>query len=268
MRLEHTDDVGAYFDHPAGRALVRDRFLCSSPDGALFALFAWGRIGPRDFEQLREVLEASRRTRGRAQLVDLSRVQSVQPVALARMIAFYASSPEYARGIAREALVRPDGVVGVLAAGFYPAVPLPFDGRVFRSLDDALAWLGPSSHAAWRGAVGSALEEAMTTTRASVAVERRVREEGARASLEGTARALGVSRRTLQRRLADEGTTFERVRAETVAAEAERLLRETDEDIKWVAFELGFRTPARFAEAFRREVGLTPTDYRAARARG
>ncbi|HBQ14024.1 MAG TPA: hypothetical protein DEF51_23800 [Myxococcales bacterium] len=265
MPLEPVADVGAYFARPAGRVLVRDRFLCSSPDGALFALFAWGRLGPRDFDQLREVFEASPRHVRRDQLVDLTRVDSVSPVALARMMAYYTAQPDYLRAIAREALVRPDGVAGVLAEGFYPVVPLPFEGRVFRTLGDALVWLSPRPDETWREAVGSTLRDAMASPRTSVAVERRVREGGARLTVLDAARALGMSRRTLQRRLAEEGTTFERLRARTLVGEAERLLGETDEDIKWVSFELGFRTPARFAEIFRREVGVSPSEYRSRR---
>ncbi|PTX92296.1 AraC family transcriptional regulator [Opitutus sp. ER46] len=44
--------------------------------------------------------------------------------------------------------------------------------------------------------------------------------------------------------------------------EARRRLRETDQSIVAVALDLGFSTPSHFAQVFRRETGLSPSDYR------
>lgn len=43
---------------------------------------------------------------------------------------------------------------------------------------------------------------------------------------------------------------------------ARRLLRETDRSIIEIALDVGYRTPSRFAQLFRRETGLTPSEYR------
>lgn len=43
---------------------------------------------------------------------------------------------------------------------------------------------------------------------------------------------------------------------------ARRLLRETDRSIIEIALEVGYRNPSRFAQLFRRETGLTPSEYR------
>jgi AraC family transcriptional regulator len=43
---------------------------------------------------------------------------------------------------------------------------------------------------------------------------------------------------------------------------ARRLLRETKKSIVGVALEVGYNNPSRFAQLFRRETGLTPSDYR------
>ena len=43
---------------------------------------------------------------------------------------------------------------------------------------------------------------------------------------------------------------------------ARRLLRETKKGIVEVALDVGYNNPSRFAQLFRRETGLPPSDYR------
>jgi AraC family transcriptional regulator len=45
-------------------------------------------------------------------------------------------------------------------------------------------------------------------------------------------------------------------------AEARRLLRETDASIIRIALDLGYSSPSHFAQVFRRQVGVSPRDYR------
>lgn len=44
--------------------------------------------------------------------------------------------------------------------------------------------------------------------------------------------------------------------------EARRLLRETRKSVVEVALEVGYENPSHFAQLFRREIGLSPSDYR------
>ena len=44
--------------------------------------------------------------------------------------------------------------------------------------------------------------------------------------------------------------------------EARRLLRETNKSVVDLALEVGYTNPSYFAKLFRRESGLTPSDYR------
>jgi AraC family transcriptional regulator len=43
---------------------------------------------------------------------------------------------------------------------------------------------------------------------------------------------------------------------------ARRLLRETKKSVITIAIEVGYSNPSHFARLFRKETGLTPTDYR------
>ncbi len=43
---------------------------------------------------------------------------------------------------------------------------------------------------------------------------------------------------------------------------ARRLLRETKKSVITIAIEVGYSNPSHFARVFRKETGLSPTDYR------
>jgi AraC-like DNA-binding protein len=73
---------------------------------------------------------------------------------------------------------------------------------------------------------------------------------------------LAMSARTLQRRLSDEGESFQSV-VDTARRElALRLLRETDYSLAEIAFLTGFAEQSGFTRAFKRWAGQTPRSYR------
>lgn len=85
---------------------------------------------------------------------------------------------------------------------------------------------------------------------------------GAFRSIDETASALGLSVRTLKRRLAEEGTTFSAVLDEQKAARARTMLESHDTTIDAVASSVGYSDVANFTRAFRRWTGTTPASYR------
>jgi AraC family transcriptional regulator, regulatory protein of adaptative response / methylphosphotriester-DNA alkyltransferase methyltransferase len=89
-------------------------------------------------------------------------------------------------------------------------------------------------------------------------------EFGSDLSLDEIARRVASSRRQLQRAYAEIGqTTFRdhltRVRMEKAA----ELLTSRGLTVREVANRVGYRQPAQFAKAFRRHLGVAPSDYRA-----
>jgi AraC-like DNA-binding protein len=79
---------------------------------------------------------------------------------------------------------------------------------------------------------------------------------------------MGVSPRTLQRRLREEGTTFLGLLEETQRALAEFYLRRPEVAICEVSYLTGFSQPSAFHRAFRRWTGLTPGEFRRDRGKG
>jgi AraC-like DNA-binding protein len=78
------------------------------------------------------------------------------------------------------------------------------------------------------------------------------------------ARKLGMSTRTLQRRLADLGTSFQDVLDDLRRDIALRMLRERSGNVFDVAFVLGYADTPSFYRAFKRWTGRTPQQWRAA----
>ncbi|HEY3064170.1 MAG TPA: AraC family transcriptional regulator [Methylomirabilota bacterium] len=76
------------------------------------------------------------------------------------------------------------------------------------------------------------------------------------------ARGLGMSSRTLQRRLRDEGTTFHQVLVELRREAAPALLRDGRLAVSEVAFLLGYEDPSSFQRAFRDAFGVSPRVFR------
>lgn len=76
---------------------------------------------------------------------------------------------------------------------------------------------------------------------------------------------LGLSLRTLQRQLTDDGQSYHR-RVEAFRQEQARHLLETGMEAKTIAYLLGFQDVGSFRRAFRQQTGLSPNQWRRAQA--
>jgi AraC-like DNA-binding protein len=86
-------------------------------------------------------------------------------------------------------------------------------------------------------------------------------------SLRDVARELGMSVRTLRRRLADQGASYRQLTDELRRDVAINYLRETDMTVEDIAYALGFSDAANFRQAFRRWTSATPQRFRTAAVR-
>jgi AraC-like DNA-binding protein len=98
----------------------------------------------------------------------------------------------------------------------------------------------------------------------SLLVRRRVREtsRGHPPAIETVAAALAMSPRTLQRRLAEEGTSYQELVSEVREDLARQHLTESRLSISEIAFLLGFSDVSSFHRAFKRWTHETPRAYR------
>ena len=84
----------------------------------------------------------------------------------------------------------------------------------------------------------------------------------AKASASNVAQKLALSRRTLSRKLQDEGVAFAEILDETRAALAKRYLAERDLPVSKIAWLLGYGEVSSFTHAFKRWTGMTPRQFR------
>jgi AraC-like DNA-binding protein len=85
------------------------------------------------------------------------------------------------------------------------------------------------------------------------------------ARMSTVARELGMSARTLQRRLADGGTSYQAVQDDVRREAAGRYLADSEFAISEVAYLVGFSEAAPFHRAFKRWYGVTPDAFRRSR---
>ena len=85
--------------------------------------------------------------------------------------------------------------------------------------------------------------------------------------VERVAQCMGLSRRTLQRRLTENGTTFRQIVERARREQAAHYLLMNELPIREISRLLGFSCAPTFHRAFKKWTGSTPERFRASRAR-
>ena len=98
--------------------------------------------------------------------------------------------------------------------------------------------------------------------RLSARVRELVLSGGAVVDVEGVAKVLSMSSRTLKRRLAGEGTSYSELLEAERRARAENLLAHSAMSVKEISAALGYADTAAFSHAFQRWTGKSPSDVR------
>ena len=83
-----------------------------------------------------------------------------------------------------------------------------------------------------------------------------------RVGLNYLTQSMGMGPRTLQRKLAERGVTYDQLLGEARLRVARELLADPDTRIAEISLELGYQDPANFTRAFKRWTGLAPFEYR------
>jgi AraC-like DNA-binding protein len=80
-------------------------------------------------------------------------------------------------------------------------------------------------------------------------------------TMDEVARQLGMSERSLRRRLAQDGVVYRELVESALAHAAKRLLERPTGSIQEAAYAMGFAQPGAFHRAFKRWTGMTPKEY-------
>ncbi len=235
--------------------------------GEVAGVVLWGAPRHTDIEPLTEALPlyGSPLAQRLGRLVDITRLTNVDQGVVAALVEYFSSHSKRIGEIAsRAAIVHGGGLGLALATGLPSLTPLPYDVGMFAETPEALVWLGCRSSAR----IAAELDEAQA---ASVGVMPLVRDlrayciANARAvALPSAAAALGLSPRSLQRKLRDEGTSLQRELNAARVEAAKTLLVETDAAIDVIAANVGCSSAQHLGLLFRRATGRTPRQWRAA----
>lgn len=247
---------------PAGNFLARASSVHFCVDPTLWGLVLWGRPTGADALDLGRslVFELDPRMPPHRSIVDASRLEGGDEGAFALLQRYLTdNAAALARAVTRLALIRPDGMRGAMVAGAYQVVPSPYPVRVFDDLRAGLAWLdADDAHQ-----VIIEMTRAVLRTPAMLTALRAFLDAHLDATLAACARALRTSDRSLQRRLAEAGVTFQAEQADARVRAAQRLLADGDAALTTVALEVGCASLQHFNALFRRRTGLSPRAWRA-----
>jgi AraC-like DNA-binding protein len=86
---------------------------------------------------------------------------------------------------------------------------------------------------------------------------------GHRPEITEVAKELGMSSRTLQRRITDEGASFRQLLSETRQGLAQYYLKEPSLGVSEIAYLLSYEDPSSFFRAFHEWEGMTPNEWKA-----
>ncbi|MCA9601418.1 MAG: helix-turn-helix transcriptional regulator [Polyangiales bacterium] len=250
--------------HPEGGYRAGESWIYFCFDAGLFGYALWGRPTAEDVGALVALMSEELDRPRHVAIADLGGIEFVDPIAfdaLARYTIEHAD--ELGAIISRAAVVHPPGMNGAIVTGFFEVAARPFPLTLTASLEEAFTFVERPN--------GVAEAAALRAARADVACESSLRRtlrtyligHLAGADLDDAARATGVSVRTLQRRLSEEGTSFEAELQRARLEVAKRRLLDSSAPITEIAFDVGYKTSQHFAKVFRVLEGCSPTEFRA-----
>jgi AraC-like DNA-binding protein len=251
---------------PWGRYVAGRTWLFFAPYRELSGFMLWGQADLADAADFLGTwpTPGSPLAERHARLVDVRRLVAPTPLPYQMLLDRCAANRDLLEhAVLKVAIAHAGGVVGAAAAGFSAIAPTHFETALFTEAGAAMEWLGAGTPGALALELDDLQARSLGTPRIlldlRVHLEARTRD----ATLPTAARALGLSTRSLQRRLTEQGTSFQRELDRTRVQVAKRLLQETDTPIDVVAGEVGCASRHHFGAVFLKVVGLPPGRWRA-----
>jgi AraC-like DNA-binding protein len=253
---------------PVGRYVAGGTWahFCIHPK--LWGMMLWGRPTEADAVQLGRslVLELVEPAVPHASLVDASRLEAGDEGGFEALQRYVEKRwDELKRSVLRLAMVRPKGLLGAVVAGAWEVMPRPYPVDVFADPRKACEWLKVEEAgrpAAIARQLGEIYANASSTTPLLAALRAHLDQHLDGLRLAEAAVALEVSERTLQRRLAEDGTNFQRELTDARVRAARRLLVERDAKLSTIAVEAGFASLQQLNTVFKRRTGMSPRQWR------
>jgi AraC-like DNA-binding protein len=260
--VEACADLAEFMADPVGRCIAGRTWLYFYAQPGFCGFIVWGRPTQTDLERLVHVLEVELGSPSHVSLVDARRVEGADPRGFAVLERYVRTNHQaLGRAVQKLAIVRPDGIVGAITSGFFGVTPPPYPVAIFEDRAGAVAWLEVADADV---ALAALAREEERAAGAPLLRDLRALLESHldRATLPAAAKSLGMSERSLQRRLGDHETTFQAEVNHARLRVAKRLLRETDAKLTQIAHDVGCASLASFSSLFRRATGESPSEWR------
>ncbi len=225
----------------------------------------WGKPLEADIAEMVPFFEigADPRFKGHASFVDGRKLEAVDVLAFGKLLA-YLGSRRHAWGpnIRRQAVLHPGGFTGVVVSGALHVARPPYPFETFESdAHAAFEWCGVGELAAEYEQQLSSVTKLPDIVR----LVRRALHEHPKSDVAEVAKRLGLSERTLQRRLEEAGTSLRDQRERQLTEQIEYLLGGTDLDLEAIAARVGLHSASHLVRRFRETHGTTPGEWRAQR---
>jgi AraC-like DNA-binding protein len=264
--MRRASTASDFLADPIGRYCAGRRYCVFAHSPTLLGLASWGRPDVEDVTELLQLCEIGLRPGvvPHRFLVDVRELELVMPATFGLFLEYTRKNGRaLARNIVRQAQLRPEGLVGAIISGFSRIARLPYPERVFGDVEEALGWLEVERQEGLDLlAELDAIRNAACQSDAIVARVRAQLEASGAIGIDEVARLLGLSTRTLQRGLRQAGTSYRMQVQAFQIRRAQELLRTGEQNLAWIAAEVGFSSAQHFATAYRRAIGDTPTAWR------
>ena len=168
----------------------------------------------------------------------------------------------YRASIRRHAILHGVGLSGAVLAGFLPALGPGHTWSLFSDPAAAYAWLSNPQAEKARLEVEELVAGQVRLPPAVAALREYFGRKGAVHTIAAAARALGLSRRSLQRRLREAATTFRNELAQARVRAAMPLVLDGEVKLETIAKQLGLSSLTAFSRFYRRHTGELPSRSR------
>ncbi len=267
MQRVHMD---AFMQDWVGKYVAGETYLyfCQSP--TLYGFTLWGWPTEADVASLAHALTVELRdtTLPHVSLVDTRRIAHADPGAFGVLNTYVRNNFELLkRKVQQLALVRPGGLEGAVVAGFFQVLQPPYPVHVVEDVQQGLRSLGIKDVDAVALALDSAHVQVSGVPHVVSALHAVLADRLTDATPAMVARIMGLSQRTLQRRLGEAGTTFVTELNNARIKEAQRRMLATRDPLTNIAMDVGCASLQHFSALFRRLVGDAPSSWRTAHSK-
>ena len=243
---------------PARRIVLHRSFAYWQAEHRAFGSIIWGRPDEADVGEMCAAHEvgANPRFAGHASIIDLRALEGVDFLAFDKLLAYLKQRRDaWSPNVSRQVVLHGGGFAHSTVVGMFQF--LSPGHKVIFSQDPRETF-----ELAGVADVFSELEAMRAEFLGAPDIVRRTRValEGlpARASVSDIARRVGTSERSLQRRLAEAGTSLRDERRAHIVRVSERLLLETELDLEAIAAHVGVSSGSQLVKVFRKLRGTTP----------